>query len=323
MIELLCPSCGTRLRVADDKAGHKGQCPKCRNPLLIPRVSPGTTGSQIAPVGSGRGLTCPKCRRTYQAGVQLCTSCGVNLQTGRSLTTAVVARRTGRRRMALLAGGVLAVVLCVCLALFFWLDIGGSRPIAAGPYKFEVLSAQVTKERSHTIQVPGGRRTLTADGKDEVIVLITVELTRLRGYTAAERSAMQSDRYGKVYQTSMDFFEADMVVSNDMFNLIWPREDKVTGQTKAHICQCLMEGRFYAGALSIAPVKANAQKIRHTLAFTFNPKKDYAILSFTPVPGGAECKAAALAFSGNELSSVRYGDSKEICKKYLPKALFE
>jgi DNA-directed RNA polymerase subunit RPC12/RpoP len=35
-IELLCPSCGTKLRVADSQAGQTVACPNCRTSLLVP-----------------------------------------------------------------------------------------------------------------------------------------------------------------------------------------------------------------------------------------------------------------------------------------------
>lgn len=38
MLSFKCPQCHVALRVADDKAGQKGKCPKCQAPLVIPQA---------------------------------------------------------------------------------------------------------------------------------------------------------------------------------------------------------------------------------------------------------------------------------------------
>ena len=40
MITFSCPQCGTTLRVAEDKAGGEGNCPKCKNPVVFPAGPP-------------------------------------------------------------------------------------------------------------------------------------------------------------------------------------------------------------------------------------------------------------------------------------------
>jgi len=36
MIKFNCPNCSGKLKVPEDRAGKKGKCPKCKNPILIP-----------------------------------------------------------------------------------------------------------------------------------------------------------------------------------------------------------------------------------------------------------------------------------------------
>jgi hypothetical protein len=44
MIQFKCASCGLALSVSDDKAGMKGKCPKCGQPMLIPTSLPHLIG---------------------------------------------------------------------------------------------------------------------------------------------------------------------------------------------------------------------------------------------------------------------------------------
>src|SRR5664280_1430193 len=43
MIEFLCPVCRKRLTVSEDKAGKKGKCPNCGQPIRSPFPNAGTT----------------------------------------------------------------------------------------------------------------------------------------------------------------------------------------------------------------------------------------------------------------------------------------
>jgi DNA-directed RNA polymerase subunit RPC12/RpoP len=68
MIVFTCGACGATLKVADDKAGRQGKCPKCGGPLVVPRLqmppsadlpaadqavsSPETTVRQLPPDGT-------------------------------------------------------------------------------------------------------------------------------------------------------------------------------------------------------------------------------------------------------------------------------
>src|SRR5689334_4082343 len=45
VITLACPACGVALRVAAERAGQQGKCPKCRAPLTVPRVSPAASAA--------------------------------------------------------------------------------------------------------------------------------------------------------------------------------------------------------------------------------------------------------------------------------------
>jgi hypothetical protein len=50
MLNFKCPQCHVALKVADDKAGQKGQCPKCRAPLVVPGVVASGVGSSTIAV---------------------------------------------------------------------------------------------------------------------------------------------------------------------------------------------------------------------------------------------------------------------------------
>lgn len=113
MIQFMCSLCGGVLRVAKDKAGRKGKCPKCGGVIVVPHVvlptgsgvrkgDPGSctqkesrvSSSCPAPSGEVGGpanprreiIQCPKCGARNRVGVDsprlrpICARCGTLLQ---------------------------------------------------------------------------------------------------------------------------------------------------------------------------------------------------------------------------------------------------
>ncbi|NBW96063.1 MAG: hypothetical protein EBR28_04880 [Planctomycetia bacterium] len=56
-IEVVCPGCKSRFSVSDHNAGRTGPCPKCKQPITIPKpaVQAVTIHEPEAPVASSRG----------------------------------------------------------------------------------------------------------------------------------------------------------------------------------------------------------------------------------------------------------------------------
>ena len=82
MIEFSCENCGQKLRVADDKAGKKGKCPKCENPVVVPSLN------KRPAVGAGTfSIICSMCDKTIQVpetsrGQTIeCPECGSYIET--------------------------------------------------------------------------------------------------------------------------------------------------------------------------------------------------------------------------------------------------
>ena len=82
MIEFSCENCGQKLRVADDKAGKKGKCPKCENPVFVPSLN------KRPAVGAGTfSIICSMCDKTIQVpetsrGQTIeCPECGSYIET--------------------------------------------------------------------------------------------------------------------------------------------------------------------------------------------------------------------------------------------------
>lgn len=113
-------SCGQVLSVPSKLAGKTGKCPKCQKSLKIPAAKQETAGqravqkqganpakrapaakSAAAPVGAAaggleslfdevglveqRGPTCSACSAPIKPGAKVCTSCGLNFETGEKL----------------------------------------------------------------------------------------------------------------------------------------------------------------------------------------------------------------------------------------------
>jgi membrane associated rhomboid family serine protease len=68
--------------VSDAHAGRRGACPGCNSPIDIP-LAPAAAASQ--PPESPEQKRCPGCSQGLPAGAVICTSCGMDLRTGRRL----------------------------------------------------------------------------------------------------------------------------------------------------------------------------------------------------------------------------------------------
>ncbi|MBC8218292.1 MAG: hypothetical protein H8E73_07495 [Planctomycetes bacterium] len=63
MINFNCPNCSQKLKVPEDRAGKKGKCPKCKNPILIPDSQ--TVADLLTPVPAPDGSQ-PQAREPYK-----------------------------------------------------------------------------------------------------------------------------------------------------------------------------------------------------------------------------------------------------------------
>lgn len=79
MIEVHC-RCGKGFRVPEAKAGARGKCPGCGQPLVVPG-----TADRKPPAPAPATSPCPVCRSTYAPGIVICLTCGIDLRTGRPL----------------------------------------------------------------------------------------------------------------------------------------------------------------------------------------------------------------------------------------------
>lgn len=121
-IGVRCSSCGVRMKVAATAVGHKGRCPKCGQPFVVPdpaatQLEPAATSATAGTVkrrepaeesdtnsliddlareeqaarviteaqgpAAGPQRPCPSCGAMMAADAILCVSCGYNTQTGR------------------------------------------------------------------------------------------------------------------------------------------------------------------------------------------------------------------------------------------------
>ncbi len=110
-ISARCKGCGVGFKAKDTLAGKKVKCPKCAQPILIPK-SPKTSQTQVknapAKAASGgaynplldlldevevksvtRGPVCPSCNGAMTPNAVVCVECGYNVETGEQLKTAV------------------------------------------------------------------------------------------------------------------------------------------------------------------------------------------------------------------------------------------
>jgi membrane associated rhomboid family serine protease len=118
-VKVHCAGCGANFRAPAHAAGRRTKCPKCKGDLQIPApaalIDKLGSQTQTAPVGgggdeflyklaegervaapvvqpptvqgTGGGRMCPGCGNPMSAEAKICTDCGIDLKTGRSLLT--------------------------------------------------------------------------------------------------------------------------------------------------------------------------------------------------------------------------------------------
>ncbi|MEM7455625.1 MAG: hypothetical protein AAF456_14830 [Planctomycetota bacterium] len=110
-IKVRCESCGIGFKAKNALAGRRVPCPKCKQPIDIPRPEAAqgavaAAGAAAQPAGGGynplldlldeagvestpRGPTCESCGMEMPMNAVVCVHCGYNRETGRRMETAV------------------------------------------------------------------------------------------------------------------------------------------------------------------------------------------------------------------------------------------
>jgi phosphate/sulfate permease len=99
-IEVDCSQCGAHMRVPVDIIGRKVRCPRCTEVFRVEAPAPdeyeddfGDNVGLLDGLDDGEAMTgpgerlCPSCSATMSADAKLCTSCGLDLRTGRAVAT--------------------------------------------------------------------------------------------------------------------------------------------------------------------------------------------------------------------------------------------
>ena len=102
-VKFKCPHCSQNLEAPDDMGGEAIECPSCNKNITIPAPAPAEEAAsggkewrmprkrkrgQDAPAaGKEEGETCPGCDAPLAADAVLCVKCGLNLQTGKKIST--------------------------------------------------------------------------------------------------------------------------------------------------------------------------------------------------------------------------------------------
>lgn len=79
MIDFACPNCGMTLKLADDKAGKKGKCPKCGNVSIVPQPPPKEIVARVVDESPAAQLAAQVAAPVYARPVQTAQSQRVNV----------------------------------------------------------------------------------------------------------------------------------------------------------------------------------------------------------------------------------------------------
>lgn len=87
--------CGQSFAARDELAGQTVKCPTCQNPLQIPSPAAAPTANVLGDLldqegfQSHSGVRCTRCNEPIPAGGVICLACGLNIQTGATVETAL------------------------------------------------------------------------------------------------------------------------------------------------------------------------------------------------------------------------------------------
>lgn len=100
-IKVAC-DCGQKFSARDSMAGKRVKCPKCNEPLVIPKPRSKNSGSssasrpgtgitdlldEVGVQGARTGPICPECGTDMQPTAVICIECGFNMALGRKMYT--------------------------------------------------------------------------------------------------------------------------------------------------------------------------------------------------------------------------------------------
>ena len=118
VIKFSCPGCGQHIECGPEYAGVQVSCPSCQKAMIVPGAAAAGTFSPPPPAG----VTCPGCGVALAEGTVICTSCGMNLRTGKRIQPQVTSALPGRVPAPASGGGstnMIAIVLLVVLGGLF------------------------------------------------------------------------------------------------------------------------------------------------------------------------------------------------------------
>lgn len=78
-ISLLCPSCGVKLTLDDDRAGKTLECPRCNATMSVPIPAEPDPAPFASPPTSTK--FCPECGKSIRKKAVICPECGVEQPT--------------------------------------------------------------------------------------------------------------------------------------------------------------------------------------------------------------------------------------------------
>ena len=158
MITFSC-QCGKALRAKDEIAGKRVRCPACSQVVAVPRGaeggSPSLAAEGPAKEAEGSPSLCPQCHVELPPGAVLCTTCGLDLRTGKK----AVGRRSLLERIPWgtvrsVGSGILLLAILVGI---IYLAMGVmSRPSSSGG------STQGEGEKGPPAPAPPARHTFVA-----------------------------------------------------------------------------------------------------------------------------------------------------------------